>query len=82
MNPEVSALHNYAALGISGLSIGAKELLFRYTLYVVVLLYPVLCMAQSYLHHCCVCSSAVQSSSLIISDSSYILQESGQGGAQ
>jgi hypothetical protein len=32
LNPEVNPLHNYAALGISGLSVGAKELLFRYTL--------------------------------------------------
>lgn len=32
INPEVNGINNYAALGISGLSIGAKELLFRYTL--------------------------------------------------
>jgi hypothetical protein len=32
INPESNIMHNYAALGISGLSVGAKELLFRYTL--------------------------------------------------
>mmetsp|Transcript_60292 Transcript_60292/g.118599 ORF Transcript_60292/g.118599 Transcript_60292/m.118599 type:complete len:544 (+) Transcript_60292:56-1687(+) len=32
MNPEINALHNYAGLAVSALSIVVKELLFRYTL--------------------------------------------------
>lgn len=32
INPQVNGINNYAALATSGLSIGAKEWLFRYTL--------------------------------------------------